>query len=165
MSLTTVLYALGFIVLGGVVFLLAALLFGRGEDLPPLPAEGTPTELPDLRPILSSDARSVRLPVSVRGYRMADTDWVIEKLAEALEDRDHEIARLRSDLSDHGERTSFLYGDPEPPAASLAPPAGERDEPGAADPSAGATARAWRPAPPGRADRRTRHLDDPPVDD
>lgn len=185
MSATAVVYLLGFVVLGGVVFLLAALLFGRGEDLPPVSAEGTPTELPDLRPISGADARDVRLPVSVRGYRMIDTDWVIDKLAEAIDERDHEIARLQQELRDPAAR-SDRRGAARPTPAGVervtgAPPRRSRDggtgsaaEPDHSDTAGDADSDATRPAggisvyqpPTGSASRFDRSdFDEPNYDD
>jgi len=134
----TLIYALGLIVIGGVLFLLASLIFGRGEDLPALPAGGTPTELPDDRPLTAADAREVRLPVTVRGYRMTDADWVIERMADALDDRDVEIASLRRQLA----------------AGATGPPRTGPIEPGRADPprtedTGTATAFRWHSPPTG----------------
>jgi hypothetical protein len=48
--------------------------------------------------------------VAVRGYRMTEVDWLLEQLAQALEERDEVIAALRAERDDAG-RTS-------PPGAS-----------------------------------------------
>jgi len=93
---TFLLYLLGLFVVGGVLFVVAAFAFGRGEELAALPKDSTPLELPDDRPVLGADVRALRMPVVFRGYRMTEVDWLLEELAEALEDRDHEIAQLRA---------------------------------------------------------------------
>ena len=38
---------------------------------------------------------AVRLPVALRGYRFAETDLLLDRLAEELRARDEEIDRLR----------------------------------------------------------------------
>src|SRR6266516_3861473 len=90
-------YLFGLVVVCGVLFLLASFAFGRGEELAPMPPDGTPVELPDDRPVRGDDVRGLRLPVVLRGYRMAEVDWVLEQLAVQLDDRDREIARLRAE--------------------------------------------------------------------
>ncbi len=89
-------YLFGLVVVCGVLFLLASFAFGRGEELAPMPPDGTPVELPDDRPVRGEDVRGLRLPVVLRGYRMAEVDWVLDQLATQLDDRDREIAGLRA---------------------------------------------------------------------
>lgn len=96
---TFIAYFFGLLVVAGLLFLLASFAFGRGEELAPMPKDSTPLELPDDRAVTGADLRAVRMPVVFRGYRMTDVDWLIEELAEALDDRDHEIAMLRADRS------------------------------------------------------------------
>jgi DivIVA domain-containing protein len=88
-------YVFGLLFVGGLLFLLASFAFGRGEEMAPMPPDRTPTELPDERPVTGDDVREVRLPVAVRGYRMAEVDWVLDRVATQLDERDREIARLR----------------------------------------------------------------------
>jgi DivIVA domain-containing protein len=89
-------YLFGLVVAAGLLFLLASFAFGRGEELAPMPADGTPVELPDQRPVSGDDVRELRLSVVLRGYRMAEVDWALDRLAGQLDDRDQEIARLRA---------------------------------------------------------------------
>lgn len=100
---TFLVYFFGLLVVGGLLFLVASFAFGRGEELAPTPKDTTPLELPDDRPMTGQDLRTVRLPVVFRGYRMTEVDWLIEELADALDDRDHEIAMLRAASSDGSE--------------------------------------------------------------
>ena len=116
-------YLFGLVVVCGVLFLLASFAFGRGEELAPMPPDGTPVELPDDRPVQGEDVRVLRLPVVLRGYRMAEVDWVLDQLARQLDDRDREIARLRD-------------GDGPEPAPVGPGPDADRPEP-AADPEGG----------------------------
>jgi DivIVA domain-containing protein len=91
-------YLFGLVVVGGVLFLAASFAFGRGEELAPMPADGTPVELPDDRPTRGDDVRRLRLSVVLRGYRMSEVDWVLDQLARQLDGRDREIGRLRAAL-------------------------------------------------------------------
>ena len=85
----------GVLVVAVLLFLGASLLLGRGETGPPAEADRSPVELPGDRPVTGDDVRALRIPVAVRGYRMAEVDWLLEQLADALEERDAEIASLR----------------------------------------------------------------------
>jgi DivIVA domain-containing protein len=91
-------YIIALLVVGGLLFLAASFAFGRGEEMAPAVPDGTPLELPDHRPASGDDLRSLRLSVAVRGYRMEEVDWLLEKLADQVDSRDREIARLRSVL-------------------------------------------------------------------
>lgn len=92
---TFLVFFFGLVIIAGLLFLLASFAFGRGEEMAPAPPDSTPVELPDDRPVGGADVRAVRLSVVVRGYRMREVDWVLEQLAEALEDRDRQLAELR----------------------------------------------------------------------
>ena len=48
---------------------------------------------------------AARLPVALRGYRFAETDRLLDRLAEELDRRDAEIARLRGRHDEEHERT------------------------------------------------------------
>lgn len=81
---TVVLY-LGVVALvAAVVFVLASVLFGRGEELAPLPPGATPTRLPADR-VTGDDVRALRFPQAVRGYRVAEVDWVLDRTAAELD--------------------------------------------------------------------------------
>lgn len=61
-------------------FLLSARVFGRGEDLPPLPASAEVIEL-NRRAVAAGDLDAVTLEVVHRGYRMDQVDDLIAQLA------------------------------------------------------------------------------------
>jgi DivIVA domain-containing protein len=70
-----------------------------------MPPDSVPVELPDQRPATPADIERLRLPVVLRGYRMHEVDWVLDRLAGELDQRDTElrrrdaeIARLRAEL-------------------------------------------------------------------
>jgi hypothetical protein len=84
---------LGIVVAVGVVALLVLVL--PGDHLGAAPRDVVPAGLPSRPDIGGDDVARVRLPVTLRGYRMVDTDVVLDRLALELERRDHEIDDLR----------------------------------------------------------------------
>ena len=80
-------------VIGLVVFALATFVFGRGEQLAPLSPRVSPTELPD-RDMSPEDVRRVRFAMALRGYRMSDVDWALDRMADELEHLRGKIAAL-----------------------------------------------------------------------
>ncbi|HEX2075454.1 MAG TPA: DivIVA domain-containing protein [Geodermatophilus sp.] len=89
-------FVVAVLVVGALLFLGASLLLGRGETQPPADPDRSPVELPDDRPVTGDDVRALRLSVAVRGYRMTEVDWLLDQLAQALEERDEQIAALRA---------------------------------------------------------------------
>ncbi len=90
--MTTVLqYLVIAAVIGLLVFAVAVFVFGRGEELAPLSPRTSPTELPDTG-IAAEDVRKVRFAMALRGYRMSDVDWALERMAV-------EIDRLRAEIT------------------------------------------------------------------
>ena len=91
---TALLYLLVLAVVAAVVFVAAAAVFGRGEEMAPLAPDATPTRLPAVD-VAGSDVRGLRFQQVLRGYRMAEVDWALERLAGELDrvqaDR-HELA-------------------------------------------------------------------------
>lgn len=100
--MTTVLqYLVIAAVIGLVVFGLAVFVFGRGEQMAALSPRTSPTELPD-HDLAADDVRKVRFAMALRGYRMSDVDWALEKLADELDRLRAEVAQLSgaADASD-----------------------------------------------------------------
>lgn len=89
------LYGLLAIVVAGGLFFLAARFLPAGEQIAPPLRDEPSWELPPERRLYSGDIDSVRLPVALRGYRFAETDILLDRLAGELRARDEEIARLR----------------------------------------------------------------------
>jgi len=94
------LFVLGVLVVGALLFLGASMLLGRGETQPPAELDRSPVELPDDRPVTSDDIRALRISVAFRGYRMTEVDWLIDQLAQTLDERDKELEELRSRLAE-----------------------------------------------------------------
>jgi DivIVA domain-containing protein len=86
------------LVVGGLLFLGGSLLLGRGETQPPAELDRSPVELPDDRPVTADDVRGLRMSVALRGYRMTEVDWLLDQVAQTLDERDAEIARLEERL-------------------------------------------------------------------
>ena len=124
-----VLFVLGVLLVAGLLFLGASLLLGRGETQPPADPERSPVELPDDRPVTGDDVRALRLSVAVRGYRMTETDWLLDQFAQILDRRDAEIAELRARLpnadTDPGPTPSPPEGRPSGATPSRGPASGE----------------------------------------
>ena len=110
--MTTVLqYLVIAAVIGLVVFALAVVVFGRGEQLAPLSPRISPTELPD-QGMTADDVRGVRFAMALRGYRMSDVDWALERMAD-------EVDRLRA-------KVAVLAGESPPAGTSGGSSSGER---------------------------------------
>ncbi len=107
---TALIYLLVVVVVAAAVFGLAAVVFGRGEELAPLAPGTTPTHLP-AGEIGAGDVRELRFPQALRGYRMGEVDWVLERLAAELDRFGREraglrarVAQLESELAGAGAR-------------------------------------------------------------
>jgi DivIVA domain-containing protein len=98
-SVTTALIYLAFMILvAAVVFLLASVVFGRGEELPALPPGASPTRLPSTG-ITAEDIRDVRFQLVLRGYKMTEVDWVLRRVGGELDELRSEVAELRERLA------------------------------------------------------------------
>ena len=96
--LDLVLYGGVAVVVAVVLFLLATRFLPAGEQIAPPLRDEPLWSLPPDRRLVADDVDAVRLPVTVRGYRFAETDLLLDRLAAELRQRDDEIARLRMTL-------------------------------------------------------------------
>jgi DivIVA domain-containing protein len=96
---TALIYLLVVVAVAAAVFGLAAAVFGRGEELAPLAPGATPTRLP-VGEIEGDDVRGLRFQQAVRGYRMAEVDWVLERLADELDRTGSERDDLRARIAE-----------------------------------------------------------------
>lgn len=119
-------FVVGVLVVGGLLFLFASLLLGRGETQPPAALDHSPVELPDDRPVYGDDIRALQMSVAFRGYRMTEVDWLLDQFAQVLDERDAEIAALRARL--------HPPADDDPKDSASTPDLGETD--GEEDPRA-----------------------------
>jgi DivIVA domain-containing protein len=120
-----------------VVAAVAMAVLGDGGALKDPDPDRIQDRLPPDRPLLRADIDAVRLPVGVRGYRMADVDEVLDRLGAELAERDARIAELEASLAGvqafgqgvrpgldgtgqpHG--ATLVKDDPAPPAAASLP--------------------------------------------
>lgn len=123
--LSFLLLVVGVLVIGGLLFLAASVLLGRGETQPPADLDRSPVELPDDRPIVGDDVRALQISVAVRGYRMTEVDWLLDQFAQALDQRDAELARLRGPAAVEQPPAQ------RPPASAEAPATAEVPDDGA----------------------------------
>ncbi len=79
-------FAVLLVVLIGGVAVVAA---GRGESMAPSAGDDPPLDLPD-GPLAAADLRRVRFNVAFRGYRAAEVDALIDRLAAQIEAADGE---------------------------------------------------------------------------
>jgi DivIVA domain-containing protein len=100
---TALIYLVVMMLVAAVVFLLASVVFGRGEELPALPPGASPTRLPSSG-VTAEDVRNVRFQLVVRGYKMSEVDWVLRRLGSELEDLRAEVEELRA--ASGGETTA-----------------------------------------------------------
>jgi DivIVA domain-containing protein len=121
--LSFVAFVVGVLVVGGLLFLGASMLLGRGETQPPAELDRSPVELPDDRPVTADDVRALRISAAFRGYRMTEVDWLLDQFALVLEERDAEIAALTARLAP----PETPHEDDEGPADGAAPP--DEEEP------------------------------------
>ncbi|RVW06110.1 DivIVA domain-containing protein [Rhodococcus spongiicola] len=90
--LTVLLYMVIMVLVGGLLYLVVSMVFGRSEELPPLPAGTTATVLP-AEGVTGADVRALRFQQAVRGYKASEVDWALERLGQ-------EIDSLRAQLAD-----------------------------------------------------------------
>ena len=108
---TALIYLVVMVLVAAVVFLLASILFGRGEELPALPPGASPTRLPESG-VTADDLRTVRFQQVVRGYKMSEVDWVLDRVGTELDELRARVAELESELG--------LPEPAEPPARAVA---------------------------------------------
>lgn len=106
---TVLLYLVIAAVIGLVVFFLAVFVFGRGEQMAPLDPRTSPAELPETD-ITSGDVRKIRFALALRGYRMSDVDWTLERLGAQLDVLYRENELLRAVSSDGSEDERVAVG-------------------------------------------------------
>jgi DivIVA domain-containing protein len=90
---TVLIYLLVMMLVATVVYLLAAVVFGRGEEMAPLPPGASPTRLP-AGEIHGADTRAVRFQQVFRGYKMSEVDWVLDRVAAELDSLHARVAEL-----------------------------------------------------------------------
>ena len=82
---TALVYLVVMAAVAGVLFLLASVVFGRGEELAPLPAGHTAAVLP-AHGVDGAAVRALRFQQVVRGYKASEVDWALERLALVIDE-------------------------------------------------------------------------------
>jgi DivIVA domain-containing protein len=92
-------YLVVLILVAVVLFALGTVLFGRGEQLPPLARGTTATVLP-ASGVTGADVDSVKFTQTLRGYKTSEVDWVLDRLAQELDSLRGELSMLRAQTAD-----------------------------------------------------------------
>ncbi|MEE2033682.1 DivIVA domain-containing protein [Rhodococcus chondri] len=116
--LTVLLYVGVMVLVGAVLFFVASTVFGRGEALAPIPPGTTTTVLP-ASDVTGRDIRDLRFQQVLRGYKMSEVDWALDRMAREIDD-------LRARLDEY-EATAA------PDEAAPAEASSRTDEPDPAD--------------------------------
>ncbi|MFD9574808.1 DivIVA domain-containing protein [Streptomyces sp. NPDC059982] len=90
---------------------LAVIGAGAEAVLPEAEPDRVADALPESRPVVQADIDGLRLPLAPRGYRMAEVDDVLDRLAAELAERDARIAELTAAAAPQAARPAAA---PEP---------------------------------------------------
>ena len=82
--LTALLYVLLLALVAALLFLLATVVFGRGEQLTALPRRVRVAE-PTPGPVTGDSVRDLRFTLAFRGYRQAEVDRALARLAAEID--------------------------------------------------------------------------------
>jgi DivIVA domain-containing protein len=113
---TALIYLVVMALVAAVVYLIAAAVFGRGEELAPLPPGASPTRLPAGQ-VYGEDVRAVKFQQALRGYKMSEVDWVLSRLGTEVDELRARVAELE------GGQPEYAPPGPDPEAGP-----GDRDE-------------------------------------
>jgi DivIVA domain-containing protein len=89
------LYLLVLILVAALLFVIASAVFGRGEDLPPLPRATTATALP-ASGVTGADVDAVKFTQTLRGYKTSEVDWVLDRLGSEIESLRGQLSAVRA---------------------------------------------------------------------
>ncbi|WP_408639244.1 DivIVA domain-containing protein [Nocardia yamanashiensis] len=140
--LTLLLYVLIVGLVAALLFLLASALFGRSEELGPLPEGTTATVLP-VAGISGSDVRALRFQQVFRGYKAGEVDWALARLAGRIDELENELAETRAYVAATAPERPLAASNltaPNPDGSGAAPSPAEPSPPdGAGNGATGAT--------------------------
>ncbi|MCL2534159.1 MAG: DivIVA domain-containing protein [Nocardiaceae bacterium] len=107
--LTVLLYLVIMALVGGLLYLAASMVFGRSEELPPLPAGTTATVLP-AEGVTGADVRGLRFQQALRGYKASEVDWALDRLGREIDSLRAQLADRTEDVATDGADTSGESG-------------------------------------------------------
>ncbi|MFE3759210.1 DivIVA domain-containing protein [Nocardia tengchongensis] len=110
--LTMLLYVLIVGLVAALLFLVASAIFGRSEELGPLPEGTTVTVLP-VAGISGTDVRALRFQQVFRGYKAGEVDWALTRLAARIDELEGQLARATNGEAAPNEEPAT------PPAAGV----------------------------------------------
>ncbi|WP_068271567.1 DivIVA domain-containing protein [Aldersonia kunmingensis] len=96
--LTMLLYVLVVAVIAAILFVVASAVFGRSEELGPLPRGTTATVLP-AEDVNGRDVRALRFQQTLRGYKAAEVDWALDRLAGEIDALRGQVQSLSEELA------------------------------------------------------------------
>lgn len=82
--LTLLLYVVIIAVIAALLFFVASAVFGRGEELEPLPEGTTATVLP-AEGVTGDDVRDLKFQQTMRGYKPSEVDWALDRLGAEID--------------------------------------------------------------------------------
>ena len=118
--MVTVLALLGVV---AVLFLAAVVATRGGGELADAPPDAADVGLPD-GPLRADDVAALRFPLAVRGYRMAEVDAALERLADELAARDRLLADLAEQADEQPRGRADGRADEQPRGRGRPDPAG-----------------------------------------
>ena len=110
-----------------VLFGAAAVLTSDRPVLADAPPDAADTGLPT-GPVQPEDVAALRFSVAPRGYRMAEVDDVLDRLAAELADRDRRLTLLEATVTDGLPPVPAAAPAPAPPQTQQPPPLSPYDE-------------------------------------
>lgn len=88
-------YLVVLILVAVVLFGVGSVVFGRGERLPPLPRATTATVLPASE-VTGADVDALKFSQTLRGYKVSEVDWALERLGAELDQVRGQLAAVRA---------------------------------------------------------------------
>jgi DivIVA domain-containing protein len=105
---------LGVLLVAAIVFAIVVAVTGKADLYTEVPPDGRPQSAPVDRPVTSEDIRAVTFDMAVRGYRMAEVDHYLERVAHDIAFRDERILGLQAELEAVREGRAVEPGQLEP---------------------------------------------------
>jgi DivIVA domain-containing protein len=109
---------LGVLLVAAIVFAIVVAVTGKADLYTEVPPDGRPQSAPVDRPVTAEDIRAVTFDMAVRGYRMAEVDHYLERVAHDIAFRDERILGLQAELEAAREGRSVEPGQLDPADAA-----------------------------------------------